>query len=30
MSSRWAKGLAGHGILELRNDGNEYQVQRIR
>jgi hypothetical protein len=24
------EGLAGHGILELRNDGNEYQVQRIR
>jgi len=24
------EGLTGHGILELRNDGNEYQVQRIR
>ena len=24
------EGLGGHGILELRNDGNEYQVQRIR
>lgn len=24
------EGLAGHGVLELRNDGNEYQVQRIR
>jgi hypothetical protein len=24
------EGLGGHGILELRNDGNEYQVQRVR
>jgi len=24
------EGLAGHGILELQNDGNEYQVRRIR
>ena len=24
------EGIAGHGILELQNDGNEYQVQRVR
>ncbi|MBN9553154.1 MAG: hypothetical protein J0H61_00530 [Alphaproteobacteria bacterium] len=24
------EGLGGHGTLELRNDGNEYQVQRVR
>lgn len=24
------EGLGGHGTLELRNDGNEYRVQRVR
>jgi hypothetical protein len=24
------EGLAGHGVLELKNDGNEYQVTRVR
>ena len=24
------EGIAGHGTLELRNDGNEYQVRRLR
>ncbi len=24
------EGLGGHGTLELRNDGNEYLVQRVR
>jgi hypothetical protein len=25
-----SEGLGGHGTLELRNDGNEYLVQRVR
>jgi hypothetical protein len=24
------EGLGGHATLELRNDGNEYLVQRVR
>jgi hypothetical protein len=24
------EGISGHGTLELRNDGNEYQVRRLR
>jgi hypothetical protein len=24
------EGISGHGTLELRNDGNEYQVRRVR
>ncbi len=24
------EGIGGHGTLELRNDGNEYTVRRIR